>query len=1751
MEGRARRSIVTPKRFDNHDFDWSTAHQLLKLRSIYRVLKRRDIRKELKDHEVSPRKMMAFVHYEDSGEYEDIELTELIQSGHMAVIEIQPHGAKLTQGEIAVDVADIIGFDVYIIDYAVEIRPYGAKLKRGEIPVDAAERATAVYDEHDDVDVDNGVDELGNEEDSSSEEDEEESKQPAIKKSREGQRMVQRPRNTIQSVHGAPSTTSKGGFMGAPLGVSTFFGSQQPLIHGGAHTSGVAHSTGGAHTTGLRRTSSGGGGSGEGGVRRTSSGTIARTSGFRELQLTRNCNCSCTWRCARTETAAAPAVVAPDPKGTSSGTAATPAAVDPDPTETSSGTAAAPATIASDPSEVRRKAREQLTGSLEVAVVEVQREGWEGPLPAAAEIGAAVELALFTGELSPRDRVNLSGELSPRDLVKLSPTQLASKELSQWREKKSEEFDKGKFLDDETAAKFSTAAASLLKGRRQAALAAAAPDKADFFVPSTTDGGTAARDTETAAASLRKGRRQAALAAAALVAAAPDKADFSVPSTVDSRTTAGGTDQMKQAWSEGTHPHQHHAHRLFSGEMDEFGGVEGEDLPVVIEGGGCEEEGTGLGEDLIGVGQPSSLEDLLGWQPASQGQDVGLHMALEALGGSGAAEPSPTAKGMSTIDSSRAKKVSLAAKPASPSGQRGSSGIDFGDDDEREYDPDADNADAPAARAGNFGYEPPHEMYMDMDPGVEDMSPIMSSADDATRGLEPGKPGEEVRHVATDLSSPPSAQWLVWRGRFVIPDIGTVAGACSYMGGSGHMSSLMGNRHLEIRGTVKLDKFEPFLEELRARSRSRCVTIGILKVPTGASQEERLATEGMVNHYRDKRRTGVCHPGPGLEAYLLPQCSITARLLKTARLLAPLNYVHQLPANIAYAEVMLLVIHRKDWRPKVPQPSSIPPASVDQANFSPASTSANIISPSGPLIPNRPNDPRHSDPRRPGGVDPRVSHSDPRQQQDPPVYDPRAGGPRTSPMTQPSASPRDLAPHQHVLEIAGLSPQQGSLTDAQVPPSPVPPPAINLSGLSLLAAQLGISTATTSSTATTGTGLVPPHGDGGPGFAVPSTSGVAAPITYSDPQQQIQQQQGPQPDEKKLFPIDLSQLASLASALGIKSEPQPQPAQQQQQQFIPLQQSGYPSMLAPSPAMDQGPAGGAMPAWGEPSQHRHGMAPMGEAPAMVAPPPGQPQTIAIMREDGSVAMLTLGPDGKVSEGPPVSGGSNAPMLFLKGDQLMAVSEGPPVSGGSNAPMLFLKGDQLMAGPDSLNALHLANLTLPTLQHPVQQDPATFPSEEDLVVDASTSPSEPSPVKRDFGVLVAVHKPQRAFPSEEGLRLLDAVDSLLRQPQPRDGSRLRPAPHHGPLGPMFRVSPPGPYGLPGLPRSAAPYDEAYDAHYHECLVDYDLENLAATQPPPHMQPPPYGGPSGPPVGGLGPMEVQPRPGGAPLHGLLEAIASAVGADPSLLQSAATANISTPPHSTAPPTHAPEFHGGAQPPYSGAGGGLPVYVAPHGDPMGGGPLSGPPHPSFNAPPSQPWLSPGADPHAPPTGDRTPPQQQWAAGQQDPQNHRISAPHWAGPCGDNGPPVQQQGSTYYNQQIPSASGPRSGPGPAHQPTPQGSYPPKNGGGGAAAAGGGAGSNYQGQGQGPPSQGWDPAWGAGHGPSEGGFAPHPGAGGAWQGGHGGGQGFESSRGGGQEARGGGGGGSREWTRDTEEVEGLDKSPPPPPPPPPPFPPA
>lgn len=67
----------------------------------------------------------------------------------------------------------------------------------------------------------------------------------------------------------------------------------------------------------------------------------------------------------------------------------------------------------------------------------------------------------------------------------------------------------------------------------------------------------------------------------------------------------------------------------------------------------------------------------------------------------------------------------------------------------------------------------------------------------------------------------------------------------------------------------------------------------------------------LASQYAAKKRSGVAQFSGGLEAYLLPDCALSRRLLKTAALAAPLGVRDSVPSSVNDEEMLLLFVHRR------------------------------------------------------------------------------------------------------------------------------------------------------------------------------------------------------------------------------------------------------------------------------------------------------------------------------------------------------------------------------------------------------------------------------------------------------------------------------------------------------------------------------------------------------------------------------------------------------------------------------------------------------------------------------------------------------------------------------------------------------------------------------------------------------------------------------------------------------------------------
>ncbi len=130
---------------------------------------------------------------------------------------------------------------------------------------------------------------------------------------------------------------------------------------------------------------------------------------------------------------------------------------------------------------------------------------------AAGTIGAQYKAKFRSLQFNLKDPNNpqlrarvLTGELQPGPLARMEASELASRELVQWRKQREEEHDKELVLDAEAAAKFSTAAAAALRDeimrKRETTPPPAAAAAAAAATATAADGAAAEEPQEAAGA---------------------------------------------------------------------------------------------------------------------------------------------------------------------------------------------------------------------------------------------------------------------------------------------------------------------------------------------------------------------------------------------------------------------------------------------------------------------------------------------------------------------------------------------------------------------------------------------------------------------------------------------------------------------------------------------------------------------------------------------------------------------------------------------------------------------------------------------------------------------------------------------------------------------------------------------------------------------------------------------------------------------------------------------------------------------------------------------------------------------------------------------------------------------------------------------------------------------------------------------------------------------------------------------------
>lgn len=110
---------------------------------------------------------------------------------------------------------------------------------------------------------------------------------------------------------------------------------------------------------------------------------------------------------------------------------------------------------------------------------------------------------------------------------------------------------------------------------------------------------------------------------------------------------------------------------------------------------------------------------------------------------------------------------------------------------------------------------------------------------------------------------------------------------------------------LEIKGRVRLDAFEKFLQELHL-SRSRGIMIAPFFWKQSSHESGRLNIIETINSYVADQRVGFAEPAPGVELYLCPSHPDTIKMLESR---LPGNYTAALHSNIDNSLIGVVV-----WR---------------------------------------------------------------------------------------------------------------------------------------------------------------------------------------------------------------------------------------------------------------------------------------------------------------------------------------------------------------------------------------------------------------------------------------------------------------------------------------------------------------------------------------------------------------------------------------------------------------------------------------------------------------------------------------------------------------------------------------------------------------------------------------------------------------------------------------------------------------------
>nr|GME04945.1 death-inducer obliterator 1-like [Ipomoea batatas] len=148
---------------------------------------------------------------------------------------------------------------------------------------------------------------------------------------------------------------------------------------------------------------------------------------------------------------------------------------------------------------------------------------------------------------------------------------------------------------------------------------------------------------------------------------------------------------------------------------------------------------------------------------------------------------------------------------------------------------------------------------------------IKKQAEPVNKEVEPEAVHKSISNVTAKKASPTGNASLVgsiWEGALQLTISTSVTVLCYFRSGETTSMKEWPNS-LEVKGRVRIDAFEKFLQEL-PMSRSRAVMVTQFVLKDKSSEDERNSLSEAVESYVSDNRLGFAEPGPGVELYLCP-----------------------------------------------------------------------------------------------------------------------------------------------------------------------------------------------------------------------------------------------------------------------------------------------------------------------------------------------------------------------------------------------------------------------------------------------------------------------------------------------------------------------------------------------------------------------------------------------------------------------------------------------------------------------------------------------------------------------------------------------------------------------------------------------------------------------------------------------------------------------------------------------------------------